>query len=298
MDLRPTGVWVLTDGMTAVQTAKFAQRIEELGYSALWFPEILGRHSFVQASWLLSTTDQLVVASGIANIFLRDAYATATAQRTLAEQSCGRFLLGLGISQVEMVENVLKRAYAKPVAAMRTYLETMERAVYAAPPPKEEPPIVLAALGPKLLALAAEKTRGSHSYLVPPEHTATAREVLGKEPWLCVEQKVLLERNPSKAREIARKATAFYLNLKSYQRSLKRLGYGDNDLAAGGSDRLIDALVAWGDEKTIERRIQAHRDAGASHVCIQPINPDGSLLPDIRVVEAMAPAFSSEEAHG
>ncbi len=290
MDLRSTGVWLLTDGMTATQTAQFARRVEELGYSALWFPEILGRHSFVQAAWLLSSTERLIVASGIANIFLRDAYATATAQRTLAEQSGGRFLLGLGISHAQMVESVLNRAYAKPVAAMRTYLEAMEGAMYAAPPPKEKPPIVLAALGPKLLALAAERTRGSHSYLVPPEHTATAREALGEEPWLCVEQKVLLDRNPSRAREVARKATAFYLHLKSYQLSLKRLGYGDNDLADGGSDRLIDALVAWGDEKAIERRIQAHRDAGASHVCIQPINPDGSLLPDMQVVEAMAPA--------
>ncbi len=289
MNLGSTGVWIVTDGLTAEQTAEFAQRVEELGYSVLWYPEIFGRHSFVQASWLLARTRTLIVASGIANIYAREAFATASAQKTLAEQSGGRFLLGLGISHAPLVEGVLGRTYAKPVATLRAYLDAMEKATYMAPPPKEAPPLVLAALGPKLLALAAERTRGAHTYLVPPEHTARARETLGDGPWLCVEQKVLLETNPAKAREVARNAAGFYLQLANYQNSMKRLGYEDRDLADGGSDRLIDALVAWGDEQAIARRIQAHRDAGASHVCIQPIRPDGRPLPDERVLEALAP---------
>jgi probable F420-dependent oxidoreductase len=166
----------------------------------------------------------------------------------------------------------------------------MEGIVYDSPEPKTAAPTVLAALAPRLLRLAARRTAGSHSYLVPPEHTARARETLGPEPWLCVEQKVLLERTPSKARRVARQACAFYLRLSHYQKSLHRLGFGDDDLADGGSDRLIDALVAWGDEKDLARRLREHRDAGATHVCIQPIDPEGSPRPDPRALEALAPS--------
>ena len=272
MKLGPMGVWLRTDAMTAAETARFAGRIEELGYSALWIPEILGRHPFAQAAWLLASTKRLIVATGIANILSREAYVTAAAQKTLAEQSDGRFLLGLGVSHGPAGEAArrgapgsasdetpsatpgsARRGYldalgrgddtppATPVALTRGYLDSLERAPYWAPLPKEELPIVLAALGPKLLALAAERTRGAHTYLVPPEHTASARRVLGDGPWLAVEQKVLLETDPSKAREVARKGTAFYLALKNYQTSMKRLGYDESDLADGGSDRLIDA---------------------------------------------------------
>ncbi len=290
MEIGSTGVWFRTDSMTADQTAAFATRIEGLGYSALWFPEILARNSFVQAGWLLSATERLIVATGIANIYLREAYATATAQRTLAEQSGGRFLLGLGISHGPVVEGMLGKSSKGPVEALQTYLEAMARAVYEAPAPEEEPPVVLAALGPKLLELAARKTNGAHTYLAPLEHTATARQALGDGPWLCVHQMVLLETNPSKARELARSDVEFYLNLKNYQRSMRRIGFEDSDLANGGNDRLIDALVAWGDETAIQDRIHAHHDAGATHVCIEPVNPDGSPLPDMRVLEAIAPS--------
>jgi probable F420-dependent oxidoreductase len=289
MHLEATGVFCFTDGMTAEGAAEFAQRLEELGYSALWIPEALGRHSFANAAWLLARTQRLIVSTGIANIYARDAMATASVQKTLAEQSGGRFLLGLGVSHAPFVEGVRGHAYGKPVATMRAYLEAMEKAPYTAPPPAEKPPTVLAALGPKMLALAAEKTQGAHPYLAPPEHTARAREILGEGPWLCAEQKVLLETTPSKAREVARKAAVFYLALPNYRNHLKRLGYGDEDIDGGGSDRLIDALVAWGDEKTIADRVQAHRDAGASHVCIQPLHPESKPIPDERILEAMAP---------
>jgi probable F420-dependent oxidoreductase len=184
---------------------------------------------------------------------------------------------------------VLGRQYQSPVSALEAYLDRMEGIVYNAPEPKTPVPTVLAALGPQLLRLAARRTFGSHSYLVPPEHTARARETLGPEPWLCVEQKVLLEREPSKARRVARQACAFYLGLSHYQQSMRRLGFGEADLADGGSDRLIDALVAWGDAEALARRVREHRDAGATHVCIQPIDPEGSPRPDPRALEALAP---------
>src|SRR5262249_20039298 len=187
-------------------------------------------------------------------------------------------------------ERVLRRQERSPVSAREGYPDRMEGIVYDAPEPKTPAPTVLAALGPPLLRLAARRTVGSHSYLVPPEHTARARETLGPEPWLCVEQKVLLERDPSKARRVARQACAFYLGLSHYQKSMRRLGFGDDGLADGGSDRLIDALVAWGDAEDLARRLREHRDAGATHVCIQPIDPEGSARPDPRALEALAPS--------
>lgn len=289
MDLGPLGVWFFTDGLSAGKAAEFANRVEELGYSALWIPETVGRHPFAHAAWLLSQTERLILATGIANIYARDAHASVSARNTLAEQSGGRFLLGLGVSHAPMVEQVRGHRYTGPVATMRAYLDTMDRAPYSAIPPSETPPTVIAALGPKMLALAAEKTTGAHPYLVPPEHTARARETLGPRPWLCTEQKVLLETNPSRAREVARKALGIYLRLPNYRNNLKRLGYTDADMDDGGSDRLVDALVAWGDEKTIAERIRAHRDAGASHVCIQPLHPEGKPIPDERILEALSP---------
>src|SRR5262250_3181557 len=221
--------------MTARETAELARRVEALGYGTFWFPEIRGRNAFVQAGWLLAATQRLHVATGIANIFLREPYATATAQRTLAEQSEGRFVLGLGISHAPFVEHLLGRDYPSPVSALESYLDRMEGILYDAPEPKTPPPTVLAALGPRLLRLAARRTVGSHSYLVPPEHTAWARETLGPESWLCVEQKGLLGRTPSEARRVARQACAFYLSLSHYQKSMRRLGFGEDDLAGVGS---------------------------------------------------------------
>jgi probable F420-dependent oxidoreductase len=289
MDLGRIGVWAFLDALRADETAAFARRVEALGYGTLWFPEIRGRNSFVQAGWLLTATQRMNVASGIANIYLREPFAVATAQRTLAEQSRGRYLLGLGLSHKPMVEGVLARDYASPVATVRAYLDGIERAAYASPEPPEKPPLVLAALASKLLAMAAQRTQGAHTFLVPPAHTAFARRALGEGPWLCVEQKVLLESDPARARSIARKGCAFYLGLANYQANLRRLEYEDADLVDGGSDRLIDALVAWGNEAEIAARIQEHFDAGASHVCINPIDPTGGDRPDARVLEALAP---------
>ena len=289
MELGRLGVFAFTDGFSAGQSADFARRIEALGYSAMWVPEAVGREPFSQCAWLLANTRRLIVATGIANIYARDPVSTGQAQQTLAELSGGRFLLGLGVSHQVFVEG-RGHAYQSPVQTMSTYLDSMKLAPYLAARPAEEPPTVIAALGPKMLALAKEKTQGAHPYLVPPEHTAQAREILGPDRWLCTEQKVILTNDPTQARTCARKSLAIYLGLPNYQRNLKRLGLLDSDFENGGSDKLIDTLVAWGDEKAIADRIQAHFDAGASHVCIQALNPEGGLVPDERILEALAPS--------
>ncbi len=289
MELGRLGVWFFTDGMPAAQAAEFARKIEAQGYSALWLPEAIGRHPFAHAGFLLANTERLIVATGIANLYARDPGAMVAAQRTLAEQSEGRFLLGIGVSHQPMVESVRGHSYGKPLSTMRAYLEAMEKAIYAGPAPAEEPPTVIAALGPKMLALAAQKTQGAHPYFTTPEHTAQAREIMGSDAWLCVEQKVLLETDPEKARNLARKNAAIYIGLPNYRNNWKRLGFEESDFDSGGSDRFIDAVVAWGSEKQISARVQAHFDAGASHVCIQPIHPQGLPLPDDRVLEILAP---------
>jgi probable F420-dependent oxidoreductase len=292
MQIGRLGVWTHLDDTPAHEAAEFAQRVEAWGYSALWTPEAIGREPFCLLAYLAANTRTLLLATGIANIYARDAMTMRATQKTLAELSGGRLVLGLGVSHSHLVTGVRGHAYRKPVATMRAYLEAMEKALYRGPQPKEDAPILLAALRPKMLALAAEKARGAHPYFVPPEHTARAREILGRGPWLCPEQMVLLESNPSKAREIARRNIAIYTTLPNYQNNLRELGFADADFANHGSDRLVDAIVAWGDEKAIAARIQAHHDAGADHVCIQPFRPDGKPGPDLRLLEALAPRKS------
>jgi len=290
MDVGKLGVFFFCDAMTAPEVAGFARRIQDLGYQTLWFPEALGREALASAAWLLANTETLNVATGIANIYARDAVTMAAGQKTLAEQSGGRFLLGIGVSHRPLVQDFRGHAYDRPLEMMRGYLEQMANAPYTAIAPARPAPTVIGALHPKMLALAAEKTTGAHPYLVPPEHTAFARELMGESAWICTEQKVLLETDASKARRLARATIGMYLGLPNYRRSLKRFGLTDADLDNGGTDRCVDMVVAWGDEKAIEDRIRAHHDAGANHVCIQPINPDGIPAPDWRVLEAFAPA--------
>jgi probable F420-dependent oxidoreductase len=290
MDFGRLGVWTWIDTMSAAEVADFAAKIEELGYSMLWVPEAVGRDPFSILGYLAARTSKLLLATGIANIYARDAMTMRAIQHTLAEASGGRFVLGLGVSHAPMVTGMRGHEYGKPVTTMRNYLGSMEKALYVGPQAGEEAPIVIAALRQNMLRLAAEKTSGAHPSFVPPEHTARAREILGEGPILAPEQKVLLETDASRAREIARANMKTYLALPNYQNNLRWLGFGDDDLADGGSDRLVDAIVAWGDEKAIAARIQAHRDAGADHVCIQPFRPDGAPGPDLRILEALAPA--------
>ena len=293
MELGKLGVWVGMDGMSATAAAAFAKRVEERGYAALWIPEGRGRNALVHASWLLSHTERLVVATGIANIYARDPMAMAGGQRALAEQSGGRFLLGVGVSHRPSVEG-RGHAYGRPVATMRAYLQAMREAPYGAPQPAERPLTVVAALGPRMMALSAELADGAHPYNTAPEHTAQARSILGPGKILCPEVWVLLETDRTKARSAARQALSRYLLLENYVSGWRRQGFGDDDLAGGGSDRFVDAMVAWGDERAIRARIQQHWDAGADHVCIQPISPQGSRdIVDDRVLDLLAPARRS-----
>lgn len=290
MQLGKLGVWASLDTMTAAEAQAFARSLESRGYQTLWMPESRGRNVLVAAAWLLAGTTKLNIASGIANIYARDAMAAANAHRGLNEQSGGRFLLGLGVSHLPIVDTVRGHAYGKPVATMRAYLEAMKAAPYQAPPPPVPPTTVLAALGPRMLKLAAELTDGAHPYCVTPEHTAQARKVLGPGKLLCPEQMVLLETDPARARQVARATLANYIALANYANNWRRLGFSDSDLSGGGSDRFVDANVAWGDEGAIRKRIHEHWDAGADHVCIQPLDPNGSRRVDERVLGLLSPS--------
>lgn len=290
MEVGKLGVWTFFDAMPAADAAEAARRIEALGYPTLWVPEAIGREALAGAAWLLAATTKLNIATGIANIYARDAMTMAAGRATLAEQSGGRFLLGIGVSHRPLVTGVRKHDWSKPYSFMRDYLDAMDAAPYASIPPTEAAPTVIGALHPRMLELAAARTRGVHPYLVPPEHTAFARGIVGPDAWICTEQKVLLETDPAKARGVARQALAMYLGLPNYRKSLQRFGYTDDDFQGGGSDRLVDGVVAWGDEKAIAARVKAHHDAGANHVCIQPLHPLGMPLPDWNVLEAFAPA--------
>jgi len=289
MELGRLGVWGGADAWGVEGAVEFAQKVEAQGYGALWIPDALMLDPLVQAAHLLSNTQRLVVATGICNIYARDAQVSRCASHSLAALSGGRFVLGLGVSHKSFVEEVRGHAYRAPVPAMRDYLDAMDRASYLGPAPPEEPPVVLGALRPKMIALAGERTSGIHPYFTPPEHTARAREILGPEKWICVEQKVVLETDASRAREIGRAAIAVTVALENYQANLRWLGYEDADFQAGGSDRLVDDLIAWGEVSAIEARIQAHFDAGATHVCLHALRGDGKPGPDLEILEALAP---------
>jgi probable F420-dependent oxidoreductase len=264
-------------------------RIEELGYAALWISESLNvKEPFAHAGLLLEATERLPVATGIANIWVRDPAAARNAAYTLAEAHPGRFTLGIGVSHKPLVE-ARGHDYARPLTAMRTYLDGLGAIPWAGPPPAQPVPLVLAALRPRMLELAATRATGAHPYFTPVEHTARARAALGPEPLLAPEVAIVLETDATRARERARAYAATYLRLPNYTNNLRDLGYGDDDLAGGGSDRLIDAVIPCGDEAAIARRVGEHLDAGADHVCVQPVGID--LEGAVRELERLGPAL-------
>lgn len=283
------GVWAALDAFAAGESSKFAKQLEAWGYTCLWTPEAVGRDPFSFIGFLAAQTERLVFATGIANIYARDPMTMKGIHQTLAELAPGRFVLGLGVSHEHLVSRIRGHDYKKPLATMRNFLDALDSALYMGATPAEQAPIVLAALRDKMLELAASRTAGAHPYLAPPEHTERARKVMGPDAWLCPEQMVILDTDATNARAVARKHLAVYLRLPNYQNNLKQFGYQDNDFANGGSDRLVDAIVACGDEQVIRDRIEAHEKAGADHVCIQAFRPDGEMSPDLRALEALAP---------
>jgi probable F420-dependent oxidoreductase len=289
MDIGKVGIWFFLDGMNAADSVAFAQNVEKLGYGAMWIPEAVGREPFAHSAYLAAHTEKVVFATGIANIYARDPITMSAASKTVAEVSGGRFLLGIGVSHKPLVLNLRGHNYDKPYSFMKEYLPKMKGALYLAPAPKEPVPVVLAALHPKMLALAAAEANGTHTYFVPPEHTAKARAQIGPNAMLCAAQAVILETDATKARKAARDYMKTYVpRLPNYTNNLKALGWADSEFENGCSDRLVDAIVAWGNEEKIRDRIDAHLRAGASHVCILPLRADGAPQPDMRTVQAFA----------
>ena len=293
--LGPVGVWLTLLGLrSAEQERAAAARIEQLGYPALWFGETpVNKEAFVHAGILLAATERIAVATGIANIYARDPAAMNAAANALEEAYPGRFVLGIGVSHAPAVAQ-RGHVYGKPVTAMRDYLDALDETRYLAPAPDPAPPLVLAALRRRMLRLGRDRAHGVHPYLVTPAHTARARAVLGPEPVLAPEQGVVLEADPGKARAIAREHLTNYLKLPNYTNSWREDGFGDADFADGGSDRLVDALIAWGDADAIAARVRAHHAAGADHVCVQPVIRD--LDRAMAEVEALAPVLLTPTA--
>ena len=280
MDIGRIGIWTSAlDRQPAATVRQAARQIERLGYGALWVGEAARREAFANASLLLAATDRLVVGTGIANIWARDPMAMVAGQRTLAEAWDGRFLLGLGVSHDRLIEPRGHR-YERPLTAMRRYLDDMDQAPYLAPMPDPVAMVrVLGALRPRMMALAAERADGAHPYLVPVEHTEQAREILGPGKLLCPEVAVVVTSDRQVARRAARAHLDSYLRLANYRGNLAGFGFADRDLAGAGSDRLVDALVAWGPAERVAHRIGAHLDAGADHVAIQVLTSSPDRLP-------------------
>jgi probable F420-dependent oxidoreductase len=283
------GIWFNHNALPIKDSVAFAQKVEACGYGALWINEAVGRDPFTHLGYLASQTSKIVLATGIANIWARDAVTMAAAQKTLVEISGNRFLLGLGVSHAPLVEGVRGHQYRRPLTYMRSYLEKMAAAPYDAPAPAERPPIVLAALREKMLDLTRDKADGAHPYFVPPAHTRRARKILGPGKLLIPAQAVILESDAARARAGAREYMKYYVpRLPNYKNNLLELGYTEDDFANGCSDRLVDDIVAWGDAAKMKSRLQEHYDAGADHVCILPMSTEGRL-PNLAIVEKLAP---------
>ena len=290
--MAPVGIWTGSlDFAPTPRAQELVAEMDELGYGAIWMTEVAGREVFVHLALLLSASRRIVGATGIANLWARDAVSMAGAAKALTEAFPERFLLGIGVSHKSLVDDLRGHRYEKPLAAMSRFLDAMDAAPYTATRPATPVRRVIAALGPKMLQLAAEKTDGAHPYFVTPEHTAAARGILGAEPLLCPEQAVVLDTDPVRARETARTYTRVYLSQPNYVNNMIRLGFSEADVAEGGTDAFVDALVAWGDEDRIVARVQAHFDAGADHVCVQPIDPERRGIPDNQWRE-LAPALT------
>ena len=273
------------DGLTVV-----AEGVEQRGYQTLWYPEALSYECFAMGGYLLSRTSSLQVASGIANIYARDAVTSAQGYDSLNSMHAGRFILGLGVSHVPLVEGARGHDYKKPVSTMRSYLAAMAQANIDPTIRNQDRDVVLAALGPNMLSLSAEMTKGALPYCVTPEHTAEARAIMGPGSWLCVEQKVCMTSDEATARRVAHQQMARYMILDNYRNNWFRLGFTEAEVTGDGAPRFLDAMVAWGGDKRIRDVIEAHKRAGADQVVLQMFRPDGGPGVDPRALDAFAPA--------
>ena len=275
--------------LPAADLRRAVAEIEEMGFGTIWLGEAGAREPFAAAAIILAATKRVMVATGIANIYARDATAMMNGARTLAEAWPNRFVLGVGVSHLTMVE-ARGHQYERPVTAMRAYLEAMENAPYRPPLPDPPAPILLAALGVNMLQLARERSAGAHPYFVPVEHTLEARGILGEDRILAPELAVVFAPNREAARATGNRYMQTYLNLENYRRNLARMGWPSDELAPPGTDRVFDAMVAWGSEAEIARKIRLHHEAGADHVAVQVLTatPARAPLDDLRRLAPLA----------
>ena len=287
MKLGKLGVFTFTDGMDASALAELPRRVEALGYSTLWYPEAHAYESFALGGYLLSHSKKLIVGSGIANIYARDPAAAAMGHNTLNALYGGRFVLGLGVSHAPIV-GMRGHEYAQPVTTMRAYLDGIEAAWKALNNVPAERHIVLAALGPKMTALAGERTLGAFPYNITPAQAAMARRVMPAGKTVICEQKVCLTTDAAAARKVASASLGFYLRAPNYRNNWLRLGFTEADFADGGSERILDAMVMWGDAKTLARKLRPYFEQGTDQLVIQPLRADGAPGPDWAALEALA----------
>ena len=284
-EIGTVGVWASQLGLLpADEAGRHARRFEELGFATLWIGEASSKEALTHAALLLAATERVTVATGIANLWARDATAMINGARTLAEAYPGRFVLGIGASHPPLL---VRRGqhYDRPLTATREYLAAMARAAWSGPD-LEDPPVVLAALGSRMLQLAAEATRGAHTFLVPVEHTRRARRVLGPDRWLAPEQAVVLADTRAEARRRCDRHLEAYLSLGNYRRNLERLGWSVDPSAV--PDDLFDALVAWGDPDTVAGRVHQHLDAGADHVALHGFSDRRERVPSDELAAVLA----------
>lgn len=284
MDLGRLGIWYPTDRLDAAGLTALLRTVEGHGYGTLWYPESRGYESLALAGYMLGQTTRLRIGSSIASIYARDAFTARRGMATLNQLHGGRFVLGLGVSHVPMVEGIRGHTYEKPVPAMRAYLDGIQKGEAGA----EEWPILVAALGPLMLKLSGTHARGAVPYNVTPAHTAEAARILGPGKVLAVEQKVCLETDTARARALGRKELHRYMTLENYRNNWLRTGFTEADLAGGGSDRFIDAMVLHGDAAAIKAGLRAHFEAGATHVAIQPVHEEGDLAARDGMIAALA----------
>lgn len=278
IDIGTYGIWtnVFDQHPTSVVREGVAA-LDRMGWGAVWRPEATGRDPLVSAAIYLDAADRIAVATGIAQTYARHPLTMSAGIKTLDEAHPGRFLLGLGVSHAAQIEGIRGLDYSTPLTDMSRYLDAMDEAPFTALAASDRPPRILAALGPKMLALSAEKADGAHPYFTTPEHTETARAIIGPDKYLAPEQMCVVESDPATARAIARQHMARYLQMPNYTNNLQRLGFEAAEIA-DMSDRLVDGIVVWGSVETIVERVQEHLDAGADHVCIQTLR-EGTELP-------------------
>lgn len=285
MQLGRLGVWYAADRHAdAAAIAAFVKTVERLGFDTLWYPESRGYESFSVAGFMLSQSSTLKIGSSIASIYARDAFTSKRGMISLNQLYGGRFILGLGVSHVPMVEGIRGHVYEKPIPAMRAYLNGIMKGEANA----ADFPICVAALGPLMLKLSGQMTRGAIPYNTIPKHTAEAAKILGPNKWLAIEQKVMIQTDPGRARALGREELARYMVLDNYRNAWLGMGFTEADLANGGSDAFIDQVVLWGTADKVKAGLRAHFDAGATHVAIQPLHAPGDTAGRDAILAALA----------